>query len=709
MHRFPDQQPCESIVSPRVRPAFICLLLIAATLAIYWPVVFCDFVPFDDPAYVKDNLQVQAGVTWAGARWAFTTGHTGNWHPLTWLSHMLDVELFGSGAGGPHLVNVLLHAANSVLLFLWLWQLTKAGWRSAIVGALFALHPLHVESVAWISERKDVLSTFFGLLSLLLFARFAQESGDRSQESGTTRSEAAQSPVSRLLSPEYCFALLFFALGLMSKPMLVTLPFVLLLLDYWPLKRFQLPGASKRSEDGSTFSFQLFREKLPFFLLSGISCVVTFFVQRSSGAVSRLGYISLGGRIENAFVSVTQYLWQTIWPAGLAIFYPHPGHWPGLQVALAVLLLFGSSAGVLWFSRRFPFMFTGWFWFVGTLIPVIGLVQVGTQARADRYMYLPSVGLFILLTWGGGQLASLFLAASRRFVSTGAVVCLMLLAFAARTSDQLRHWHDGGTLARHAIAVTKDNYVAHNILGTYLLEQNQPAAAAASFRRAIEIKPSDARAYNNLGYALYKQGHAAEAMECYRQSLARNPDFVKPLENLGYLLARAGRLPEAMECYQRTLQLEPDSLDALNNLGNLLADQGRAAEAISYYRRALHTSPNYAEAWVNLGRALARQNQQDKAIECYTQSLRIQPNLAEALYNLGNALVRQGKLEAAAENYQRALQINPADADFHKNLGWVLSRLGQKDEAVKHLNEALKLKPDDKKIKDQLRALEPPP
>ncbi len=366
----PDNLEPAGKTSGFAQPIVLCLLLVAVTLAVYWPVLRCDFVNYDDPDYFTSNPRVLAGLTSPNMVWAFSTGHTGNWHPLTWLSLMLDATLFGKGPLGPHLTNLLLHAANTVLLFMLLQRLTAANWRSAFVAALFALHPLHVESVAWIAERKDVLSTFFGLLALGAYARYVEKS-------------KVQSPKSKVF---YGLALLFFALGLMSKPMLVTLPFVMLLLDYWPLKRIADCGLRIADSKSSALSVvdsplpkfnRLLVEKWPFFLLSAISCVVTFIVQQKSGTVASLARVSMAGRMENSFVSYARYLGNTFWPVNLAVLYPHPIHWAAGPVVFSLLLVIGLSVAAVWLGRRFPFVFTGWFWFVGTLVPVIGLVQVG--------------------------------------------------------------------------------------------------------------------------------------------------------------------------------------------------------------------------------------------------------------------------------------------------------------------------------------------
>ena len=486
-------------------PALVCLLLALVTLAVYWPAVHCDFVNYDDPDYFTANPHVQTGLTSANITWAFTTGHAGNWHPLTWLSLMLDAEWCGRGPAGPHFTNLLFHTANSVLLFLLLRRLTATTWRSALVAALFALHPLHVESVAWVAERKDVLCAFFGLLSLWAYAGYA---------------ERQSVPDSRPSPLNYFLALVFFALSLMSKPMLVTLPLVMLLLDYWPLKRI------------ANFEILLL-EKIPFFALSAASCIVTFIVQQKGGAVAALVKVPMTSRVENAMVSIARYLGKTFCPVPLAIPYPLPGHWQVLPVLLAFALFAGLCAAAVCFRKKLPFAFTGWFWFAGTLVPVIGLVQVGNAAMADRYTYLPLIGMFIVLVWGAGE-AVVKWRLSHPVVA--AIALLLLLAAAWRTREQIGYWQDSGTLFTHTLAVTENNYAAENNLGTWLSANGQIAGSVECFRRSLEIEPHGSEALFNLGNASAKLGNWDEATNYYRRALEIAPAQADFLANLGVAL-----------------------------------------------------------------------------------------------------------------------------------------------------------------------------
>ena len=633
-------------------PILICLLLVALTLAVFWRTLACNFVNFDDPDYFFANAHVRTGLSFSNVIWAFTTGRDANWHPMTWLSLMLDAQLFGKGPVGPHLTNLLFHAANTVLLFLLLRRLMSlrrdqsvgatapqagATWRSAFVAALFALHPLHVESVAWVAERKDVLSAFFGLLSLWTYARFVEEL-------------KVQSSRSKVL---FALSLFFFALGLMSKPMLVTLPFVMLLLDWWPLGRVTSFGVGSwklgvgssspatlnplsgqrgaTSGQPSTLS-HLILEKWPFFVLSAASCAVTFLVQQKGGSVATLTKYSLPDRLENVFVSYARYLGKTFWPVELANPYPHPGHWPVWLSLSAMALFIGLCVAALWLGRRFPFVPVGWFWFVGTLVPVIGLVQVGTQSLADRYTYLPLVGVFIVLAWGVNAIC-VSLRVPRPFVIFLAVI--VLVACALRTRDQLSYWKNSGTLFLHALDVTKNNYLACVNLGTWY-SQN---------------------------------GQLKETLDCYYRALQMNPSDPNVLYDVGNAFARIGFWDEAIADYRRALQITPDQADILDNLGFALAAKQQFAEAITNFDAALKLNPDSASAHNNLATVLFRQHRFDEAEQHYRAALRLTPEDPQIQANLGDTLVRLGRLAEAAKCYEAALRLKPDDARIKAKLG----------------------------------------
>ena len=536
-------------------------MLLLAIAAVYWPVVGYPFTLFDDPDYVWLNPHVVAGLSWPGTIWAFTTLNFGNWHPLTWLSYMLDIRLFGMHAGVCHTVNVLFHAANTALLFWALKRMTGAVWRSALVAALFGLHPLHVESVAWIAERKDVLSTFFFMLTLLAYVRYVEKS-------------RVQGPRSKVF---YGLALLWFALGLMSKPMLVTLPFVLLLLDYWPLKRILQLSSFKH----------LLLEKLPFFALSIVSCVITYLAQAAGGAVKGISVVPFGLRIENALVSYLAYLEKMVWPASLAVFYPYSWLEPA-SVATAAFLLLVISGLVIFYLRRRPYLAVGWLWFLGTLVPVIGLVQIGAQALADRYTYVPLIGIFIAIAWGLGELAgnSPMRRATLTIVSVAAVAMCMRCS-----AVQVRFWQNTETLARHALAVTANNDNMQVLLGTALLEEGKFAEGASHLSEAVKLNPGNFRAQSNLALALADEGKIVEAIKTYRVAIGMYPREAKPHYMLGNLLSRQGNFAEAIAEYQTTLRIEPNNPLALNDFAWLLATAPEArfrngAEAVKLAERA---------------------------------------------------------------------------------------------------------------------------
>ncbi len=614
-------------------PVCLCLLLAAVTLAVYWPAVHGDFVDYDDPDYFYSNSHVQTGLSFSNFKWAWTTGLCANWHPLTWLSLMLDAEVFGEGPFGPHLTNLLFHAANTVLLFLLLRRLTAATWRSALVAALFALHPLHVESVAWVAERKDVLSTFFGLWSLWMYASYV------SHKAG---------PATRF----YLLSLFFFALSLMAKPMLVTLPFVMLLLDWWPLGRISecgmwisesnitpqpstLSPLARRSEAETAQLSTLFLEKLPFFVLSAISCLVTFRVQHQGGAVAALSRFSLSARIGNAFVSYDRYLGKTFWPAGLATPYPYVEHWPWARVLSAVALFIGLSLVAVGLRRRFPFLFVGWFWFVGTLVPVIGLVQVGGQAMADRYSYVPLIGLFLILAWGGWEIGLRWPRLKPGLVLTAfclLAVCLWL------TRIQAAFWKNSGTLFQHTLSVTDNNYTACVDLGTWLSARGDVPGAVECYGRALQMNPSDPSVLYDLGNGFAKLGMWDDAITCYRKALEITPDQTDILNNLGMALTTKQQFAEAIVCFEAALKLDPVSASTHNNLAAVLFREHRLDEAVQHYRAALHATPDDPRIYVNLGDALLKLGQTAEAVTNYQAALRLNPGdvqVAAKLKKLG--------------------------------------------------------------------------
>ena len=622
-------------------------LLALVTMALYWPAMRCDFVNFDDPDYVTANQQVQGGLTWAGVKWAFLNPVSCNWHPLTVLSHIVDCQLFGLKPWGHHLTSVLLHALNAVLVFALLQQMTGATVRSLFVAALFAVHPLRVESVAWVAERKDVLSGFFGLLALIFYARYVQVQRPASRFTFHV-SRATPHP-----STAYLLSLCFFTLGLMSKPMLVTWPFVMLLLDYWPLERFQ-PGRMRH----------LLREKIPFFVLAAVASAVTFVVQQQEGAVKTVQKLPLGARYSNALLSYCRYLEKLFWPADLAVLYPHPGHWPLEGVLLAGGLLVSISALLLVERRRYPFLLMGWLWYCGTLAPVIGLVQVGEQAMADRYTYLPSVGVLIVAIWGMFELTRRWRHRVPVLLVAGSAAIVLHLAL---TWQQLGYWRDSEALFRHALEVTGNSYLAHNNLATALLKKGQTDEAIRQYQEAIRLKRDFAVAHNNLGKAFLLEGREDDAIAHFQEALAIQPTNAPAHNNLATLLLHKGQVGQAMAHYQAAVELQPDNAAILSSVAWVLATCPEAsirngARAVELAQHAARLSGR-SNTWIltTLAAAYAETGQFPKALANAREALVLvhaKPNITLSnllqtqigLYEAGSAFRDPDQIKASPEH-----------------------------------------------------------
>jgi tetratricopeptide (TPR) repeat protein len=568
----------------------LCLVLMGITISIFWQTGNHQFINFDDPLYITNNLHVKGGITGKNVLWAFTTTTTANWHPLTWLSHMTVVEIFGLGPRGHHLTNVFIHVASALLLFLLLAQITTAPWQSLFVAALFALHPLHVESVAWVAERKDVLSGFFWFLTLLFYAGYARR---------------------RRLN-FYLLTLFSFVVGLLTKPMLVTMPVVMILMDYWPLNRFQSEGIPcgvrivlRSYKPPPT----LLKEKVPFFLLSLLSALVTIYAQKSGGAMSSLDMVPLADRIENSLVAYATYIGKTIWPQDLAFLYPFPLSLPLWKVVASFVLLVLVAIGTFHLRRRKPYLMVGWLWFLVTLLPVIGIIQVGSQSTADRYTYIPLIGLFIMVSWGIPDLLR-----SLRYHPAILVIfpSIVVAALAATTWRQLDHWKDNISLYQHTLGVTANNYIILNNLGIALAERGDTNAAIRAYQEALRIWPRSATAHVNLGAALANQGKFQEAISHYTEALRLKPDdalarinWSKALNNTGVAMAQQGKMDEAVNYFNEALRLDPQSLDGHFNLGITLACLNRVDEAAEQFAHVLRLTPGSAEArnWLKkLGR-----------------------------------------------------------------------------------------------------------
>lgn len=542
----------------------ICLFLVITTFAVYQQISHYDFVNYDDDEYVFENPYIKTGLTSDSIRWAFTSVHADNWHPLTWLSHISDIELYGLNPGQHHLSNLIFHIINSLLLFLLFRRMTGDLWQSSLVAALFALHPLHVESVAWISERKDVLSTFFGLLTIACYFRYVRKPG----------------------AAAYLLNLFFFISGLMSKAMLVTLPLILLLLDYWPLKR--LKPEKKRS--------RILIEKIPFFIISAGSAIITIFAQNSGGAVKTLKLYPLDVRIANAFVSYIAYIVKMIYPVDLAFFYPHPGVVMLWQTAASCLVLGAISLLVARKAKSSPYLAVGWLWYLITLIPVIGLVQIGLQSMADRYSYIPLIGLFIMLAWG---IADISLQWRRRKTGLALVAAIFISLYMAVSWIQIGYWRNSITLFGHALDLNSDNHAAHFGLGNVLLSEGETDKAIGHYSEALKLFPNS-DIHNNMGVAMAQKGKTEEAAAHYLEALRMDPYRRNTYNNLGALFFSQGNIDKAVECYRSALKFFPDYAQAHNNLGLAFLKKGKKDEAIAHFRKALQIKPDYIQAYQNL-------------------------------------------------------------------------------------------------------------
>ena len=615
----------------------IYVVLALSTFAAYEQVLRSDFVNFDDDRYITANPQVQAGVTRGSVSWAFSTDYNSNWHPLTWLSHMLDCQLYGLNSTGHHMTALLLHIVNTLLLFWVLKRMTAAVWLSAFVAAAFALHPVHVESVAWVSERKDVLSGFFWVLTMAAYVRYTKRPG-----------------IGR-----YLLVFVALSLGLMAKSMLVTLPFVLLLLDYWPLGRGRVP------------IYKLVMEKIPLFILVTVLSIVTYMAQQSGGSVKMMEALPVDLRIANALVSYLGYIGKMIYPVNLAMFYPYKGYslfaW---QPIVSLVVLVGILSAVIYTVRRWSFLAVGWLWYLGTMVPVIGLVQVGDQAMADRYTYLPSIGIFIMAAWGAAELTGKW---RHQKIILKILAPLLLVAMLICTRLQVSYWQDSSTLFEHTLAVTENNYVIHYNLGKTLQGQGDIDGAIGHYRKALRIDPDFGQAHNNLGTALQAKGNLNEAIGHYREALYINPDSAQAHNNLALVLVSTGKIDEAIGNYRKALRINPDFAETHNNLGLALVSGGKINEAIGHYRQALRVNPNYTRAHYNLALALVSTGWIDEAIGHYREVLRVYPDFAEAHNNLGTALQAQGNRNGAIGHFREVLRIDPDSAQAYNNLAWVLA------------------------------------
>ncbi len=627
---------------------WICVFLALLVAAVFGQTARFGFVNYDDPDYVSANPVVEKGLTLQGVVWAFSYGRIGHWHPLTWLSHMADCQAYGLWAGGHHLTNVALHAVAAALLFLVLRGMTGKLWRSAFVAAVFAIHPLRAESVAWIAERKDVLSGVFFMLTLWIYVQYTRRPS-RGRHAGMT---------------------LLYGLGLLSKNTLVTLPFVLLLLDWWPLNRMK-PAADIEDavpiNAGGRF-WMLVKEKIPLFLLSVGSCVATAMVPEKLLAQYQL---PIWLRVENALVSYMVYLRQMIFPYGLANPYPNPENgFPFVEVALAFALLAAISVVAFACRRTRPFFLMGWLWYLGMMVPVIGIVQISYYAHADRYTYLPEIGLALAGTWAVAEWGAGW-KFRRAFLGGLMVVIIGALMFCAVI--QTSYWKSNELLWGHTLAITPNNSFAHNNLAVALLLKNDADGAVLHLQQAVAIQPDYGEAHNNLGNALFQKGRVDEAILQFQKALAIQPDYTEAQNNLGNAYYKKGRLDEAIAQYQKALAIQPDFAQAHNNLGNAFYQKGRLDDAIVQFQKALAGNLDFTSAHNNLGVALLQKGQVDEAILHFQRALALQPGYADARNNLGVALMSAGRMAEAVDEFWKVLETQPENVEALNRLAWALA------------------------------------
>ncbi len=687
----------DAVKRPKV---WICAGLVLCCVAIYGQTLTHDFINYDDGLYVTDNPHVLAGLSWPNVVWAFTTERAMYVHPLTWMSHMLDCDLYGLRPWGHHLTNLIFHALGSVLLFLVLARMTGSLWPSALAAALFAVHPLHVESVAWIAERKDVLSMVFWAAGLGAYTWYRQSPSVR----------------------RYLAVALMFLLGYMSKPMVVTFPCVLLLLDYWPLGRVDRTAPIV---DMARRMTRLAVEKLPLIILTAAMCAITVIMQMRGKNLGFGNVVPLTGRCANAVVVYVLYLVKTLWPFGLALYYPHPITRPAWQVAGAAVVLVVISFVCLREMRRRPWLLVGWLWYIGTLVPVIELVQAGAFSHADRYTYIPHIGIFIMVAWSLEEFRQ-----SRRIpatVLTGAallaVACYTLVAVL-----QTSYWKNSETLIRHALTVTVDNPVARNNLGATLTNQGKWDDAREQYERALKLEPRYVRSIDNLGALLYEEGNCVEAIDKYREAIVVNPEYLSAHVNLGIALGKMEKYDEAEAQFAEALRIDPESVRALYSLGQywvargstdkaldaydrilktnpadkqvrmalgeMLADQGKLEQAAAYYRQALDTDPYDAHLWYNLGTVLMGMKRIDEAEAHFRQALRWKPEFPQAQNNLADILAKTRRTDEAILHYRKAIKADPRFADPHNNLASLFATMGDSSEALAEYQKALDIKPE---------------
>jgi Tfp pilus assembly protein PilF len=653
----------------------ICLILVAAVLAVFGQIVTHEFVNLDDHSYVVENYHVRPGFTREGFIWAFKTRLHRHWHPLTWLSHMADCELFGLNPAGHHLVNLLLHILSALVLFFVFLRMTRALWASAFVAVLFAVHPLHVETVAWVADRKDLLATLFWFLSIWAYVRYCEKPG----------------------TGRFTPVFLFMAIGVLCKSSLMTLPFALLLLDYWPLSRLQWgqmqPQKDKRFPKSSPT--RIITEKIPLFLLAAGAIIAATTTKGAyiEGLVDRSSALPDLSTTSHALSSYLNYVVKTIWPLHLATPYPHPilAPYARWEMTAGLMLLAAVSAISLWQIRKRPYLAVGWLFFLGNLLPVVGLFKIGPVRMADRYTYISLIGLFVMIVFYVREQVE-----RHRFPKAGVAAFSMAIvaALAVGAFTQTRHWKDTLSLLKHAIQITHNNELAHNNLGIEYLHRADMQKALNHFKKALIIRPTYPNALVNVGVLLQRQGKLHEAKAFYVQALETRPDYAAAHYNLGWALEQSGNFDQAEYHYRNALKSRTDYRQAHNNLGVLMTRKGRFHEAAKHFKAALKIQPQDAQALNNLGGTLQKTGNTREAKHYYLKAFNLDADNAHTLFNLAGILEMEGDLTQAENNYQRALRVNPKFAAAHLGLGRIEENRGDLNKALYHYQEALNLKPN---------------
>ncbi len=646
------------------RKTAIIIFIIILNGALFFQITNHDFIDLDDDIYIFQNPYIRDGLTLKSISWAFTTDYANFRHPLTWLSHLLDFQLFGANPAGHHVTSLILHTANAVLIFILLNMMTGAVFKSAVVSLLFSVHPLHVETVAWVSDRKDLLCLFFGVMSVISYLLYVRNPDKK----------------------RYLPIIFLFVLSLMSKPMLVTLPLLLLLLDYWPLERFS-------NISGRTMIFPLIKEKIPLLLLSILFGIIAYTAQSSGDAIGSLESYPLIVRVNNALLSYSIFIQKTFWPLDTAIYYPHPGKNISLiGLMCAVALLAFISFIVISLRRKAPYFLTGWVWYIVTLIPVIGIVQVGSHGMADRYTYFPLTGLFIIMVWGYHDLIKKHY---RYSILLNSISCIWIVFLIVCTLFYLNVWQNSTLLFEHTLKVTNGNYFIHNNLGATYAKQGKPDPAFSHYRASLEIKPDNAKTHHNMGTLLSDTGDMEGGLRHLMEAVRLRPDYPEPYNNIGIILASQGRTKEAISHYNKALALKNDQPVAHNNLGLALSDIGEHDAAMSHLHEALRIDPGYYKAYNSVASLLIDQGKADDAIHYLEKALKKEPKYAEAHNNMGIALTKKGDYITAVFHFKEAVRLAPDNGQIHKNLGITLAGVGMADEAVLHLKRAAALGPED--------------